>query len=218
MTEIEKAVKTAYAKYGLKAATITKLVNKIETNISALGTLEPDKLTEAITAQITQYEALAELTQTEADATRARIPGQAKTETEKTDPVDLEGILKRVTSPLEKQLLDMKAKLDAQDKDKANASRLAAIKNLMKAKGATKEPVLQVVATADALDEALTDEQIADKLLLTFDSKMTEFYGDGHAPRLPEQGKSQVAEQGQKHTESVLDKAVAGMGITSKTK
>ena len=216
MTEIEKAVKTAYAKYGLKAATITKLVNKIETNISALGTLEPDKLTEAITAQITQYEALAELTQTEADASRQRNPQKA--DTADPDPVDLEGILKRVTSPLEKQLLDMKAKLDAQDKDKANASRLAAIKNLMKAKGATKEPVLQVVATADALDEALTDEQIADKLLLTFDSKMTEFYGDGHAPRLPEQGKSQVTEQGQKHTESVLDKAVAGMGITSKTK
>ena len=217
MTEIEKAVKTAYAKYGLKAATITKLVNKIETNISALGTLEPDKLTEAITAQITQYEALAELTQTEADASRAKqlTPTPAAVETE---PIDLEGILKRVTSPLEKQLLDMKAKLDAQDKDKANASRLAAIKNLMKAKGATKEPVLQVVATADKLDETLTDEQIADKLLLTFDSKMTEFYGDGHAPRLPEQGKSHVTEQGQKHTESVLDKAVAGMGITSKTK
>lgn len=216
--KITAAVKTAYSKYGLKAATITKIVNKMETNISEMGTLEPDKLTEAIQTQIEKYEELAELTQTEADASRVRKPSPVVNDDTDHKSDDLEDILKRVTSPLSAQVSELKAKLDAKDKAEANLARLASIKTLMKEKGATKEPVLQVVATPSELDESLTDEQIVEKLLPKFDSKMKEFYGDAFTPRLPEQGKSKATEQGQKHTETVLDKTISGLGIESEKK
>lgn len=72
--KIEQAVRTSLAKYGLKANSVTRIVNMIEGNISAMGTLEENQIDGVIQTQITGIEPLMGIFQSEIDSYRTPQP------------------------------------------------------------------------------------------------------------------------------------------------
>lgn len=71
---IEQAVRTSLAKYGLKANSVTRIVNMIEGNISTMGTVEENQIDGVIQTQITSIEPLMGIFQSEIDSYRTPQP------------------------------------------------------------------------------------------------------------------------------------------------
>lgn len=72
--KIEQAVRTSLSKYGLKANSVTRIVNMIEGNISAMGALEENQIDGVIQTQITGIEPLMGIFQSEIDSYRTPQP------------------------------------------------------------------------------------------------------------------------------------------------
>lgn len=216
--KIKNGVKTAFAKYGLKPESVTKLVNIVETKIAAMGTIEDDKLDGVISSEIQNLEPFLGVMQSEIDS-RVRKPAVNSIPNPLVEePTDLQAMLAKAFEPYQNEVKALREKLENQDKEKARNSRLAAIKEGLKVKGATKEPVLNVVLPSAEFADSDSNEQIVEKLLPIYDAKMKEFYSDGFVPRVPDTGKSEILKAAQTHTSKVIEGAVAGLGILAPEK
>ena len=213
--KIKQAVKTTYAKYGLKAESVTKISNIVETKLTAMGEIDADKLDGIINAEVQSIEPLIGIIQSEADARVRRIPAAAPAIDDQNQQTDLEVVLAKVLNPLQSEVTALKAKLENQDKTAARNARLSIVKEGLKAKGATKEPVLNVLLASAEFADSDSNEQVVEKLLPTYDAKMKEFYGEGFVPRLPVEGKSEIDKAMHERTQRIIDKTVSGLNVVT---
>ena len=202
--QIKALVKTAYSKFGLKEASLEKLVNIIEQKVNAMGTLEPDKLTEAINSEITAYEPFVGIIQSEVDSrvvkpTPAPKPAPTPTPQDPPKPAEPDG----ATSELEKRLKELEARLELADKQKALDQIKKQALDIAKNKGADNEKLLSKVMRLVDIEDGYTAEQVAEKLV----SEYSELYtttNDGVVPsfqsnqKLDGEALSELQEEGAK--------------------
>lgn len=211
--KISAAVKTTYSKFGLKAATIEKLTNIIESRLAAMGVIEPERLDGVIATVVAEQEPFIGLIQSEVDS-RVHTPTPPAPPVPPVNPPVPTGNddLKAILEKQQKEFDDFKALISNRDKAEKNQHRLATIGNVMKAKGCTKEPVLQVVLSGLTLDDAATDDSIVTNAMPIYEAKMKEFYGDAYVPHIPEADKTKITAAGQERLKKNIGKTVEQMG------
>lgn len=75
--KIETVAKQVLSKYGLKAGSLSRVVNVIENRISGMGTIEEDKIDEVINQQITELTPYMDIFQSEIDSVRTSVRNAA---------------------------------------------------------------------------------------------------------------------------------------------
>ena len=205
--QIKALVKTAYSKFGLKEASLEKLVNIIEQKVNAMGTMEPDKLTEAINGEITAYEPFVGLIQSEVDS-RVQKPTPPKPsnptpqDQEKKKEIEQDNV-PQWAKDLQKQNEDLMLKLEAADKQKTLDQIKKQALDIAKTKGADNEKLLSKVMRLVDIEDGHTAEQVAEKLV----SEYSELYtttNDGVVPsfqsnqKLDGEALSKLQEEGAK--------------------
>ena len=201
--QIKALVKTAYSKFGLKEASLEKLVNIIEQKVNAMGTLEPDKLTEAINSEITAYEPFVGIIQSEVDSrvvkpTPAPKPAPTPTPQDPPKPAEPDG----ATSELEKRLKELEARLELADKQKTLDQIKKQALDIAKTKGADNEKLLSKVMRLVDIEDGHTAEQVAEKLV----SEYSELYTtttEGAVPAAPTQSKMSEADLAKAREEAI---------------
>ena len=201
--QIKALVKTAYAKFGLKEASLEKLVNIIEQRVNAMGTLEPEKLTEAINGEITAYEPFVGLIQSEVDS-RVQKPTPPKpsnpTPQEPPKPTEQDEI-PQWAKDIQKQNEELRQKLEVADKQKS----IEQIKNqaieLAKKEGATNEKLLQKVIRLVSIEDGVTAEQVSKSLITEYNELYTTTT-DGVVPSVPSQPRMSEADLAKKREEA----------------
>lgn len=209
--KIQAGVKTRFSKYGLKPATITELVNIVEAKVSTMGTIEDDKLEGIISAEIASVEPFITLIQKEVDS-RVQTPPLQHTLVA-PDLSELKNEILGLVDPLKNEIQSLKGQLTAQQSQAEKDSRLATLKEALKAKGATKEPVLQLVLSEAKFDATKTNESLIDEILPAYDAKMKVFYADSFVPRVPEEGKSKKVEEARSRADKIVAETASKLGI-----
>ena len=183
--QIQSAVKTSYLKYGLKAESTEKLVAIIEARLTAMGTIEPDKLQDAINEAIKLFEPSVALIQSEVESriAKPRLPEPPTPPT--PAPPTPTGDLPEWAKTVLQEVTDLKAKDALASKKAANALLLTDAAKLAKGKGAVNEKLLALASRLIAVDEGATTEQIADKLLLEYNNVSSAAPGEGAVPNMP---------------------------------
>lgn len=209
--KIQAGVKTRFSRFGLKPATITELVNIVESKISAMGTIEDDKLDGIISAEIASVEPFIGLIQKEVDS--RVVPANPTPQPATPDITELKNEILGLFNPLQDEIKNLKGQLTAQQERELKTTRLATLKTALKAKGATKEPVLQLVLSEANFDATETDDVLIEKLLPAYDAKMKTFYADSFVPRVPEEGKSKRVEEARSRASKVVEETISKLGI-----
>lgn len=204
--QIKALVKTAYSKFGLKEASLEKLVNIIEQKVNAMGTLEPDKLTEAINSQIEAHVDMLGLIQSEVDSrvTKpvSKPPIATLQDQEKKKEIEQDDV-PQWAKDLQKQNEDLMLKLEAADKQKTLDQIKKQALDIAKTKGADNEKLLSKVMRLVDIEDGHTAEQVAEKLV----SEYSELYtttNDGVVPsfqsnqKLDGEALSKLQEEGAK--------------------
>lgn len=202
--QIKALVKTAYAKFGLKEASLEKLVNIIEQKVNAMGALEPEKLTEAINGEITAYEPFVGLIQSEVDS-RVQKPTPPKpsnpTPQEPQEPLKQSDEMPQWAKDLQKQNEELRQKLEVADKQKS----IDQIKNqaieLAKKEGATNDKLLQKVIRLVSIEDGFTAEQVSKSLITEYNELYTTTT-EGVVPSVPSQPRMSEADLAKKREEA----------------
>ena len=179
--QIQSAVKTSYLKYGLKAESTEKLVAIIEARLTAMGTIEPDKLQDAINEAVKLYEPTVALIQSEVESRIAK-PRQPEPP---TPPTPAPPTLPDDSSELLKRLAALEAKDALAQKKATSDALLSEAAKLAKGKGAANEKLLAKALKLVTVDEGVTAEQISEKLLLEYNDFQSAVVGEGAMPSMP---------------------------------
>lgn len=203
--QIKALVKTAYSKFGLKEASLEKLVNIIEQKVNAMGTMEPDKLTEAINGEITAYEPFVGLIQSEVDSrvqkpTPAPKPAPTPTPQDPPKPAEQDE-MPQWAKDLQKQNEELKQKLEVADKQKSIEQIKAQAIELAKKEGATNDKLLQKVIRLVSIEDGVTAEQVSKSLITEYNELYTTTT-EGVVPSVPSQPRMSEADLAKKREEA----------------
>lgn len=203
--QIKALVKTAYSKFGLKEASLEKLVNIIEQKVNAMGTMEPDKLTEAINSQIEAHVDMLGLIQSEVDSrvTKpvSKPPIATLQDQEKKKEIEQDDV-PQWAKDLQKQNEDLMLKLEAADKQKTLDQIKKQALDIAKTKGADNEKLLSKVMRLVDIEDGHTAEQVAEKLV----SEYSELYTtttEGAVPAAPTQSRMSEADLAKAREEAI---------------
>lgn len=83
---------------------------------------------------------------------------------------------------------EIKARLDNFEKNKSVTEYRSSLAQAMKAKGAHKDAVIDVVLGNSELDTTKGVDEVLDSYLAEYDKKYARFYGDGESPRQADGG------------------------------
>lgn len=201
--QIKALVKTAYSKFGLKEASLEKLVNIIEQKVNAMGTMEPDKLTEAINGEITAYEPFVGLIQSEVDSrVQKPTPPKPSNPTPQDPPKSTEqDEMPQWAKDLQKQNEELKQKLEVADKQKSIEQIKAQAIELAKKEGATNDKLLQKVIRLVSIEDGVTAEQVSKSLITEYNELYTTTT-EGVVPSVPSQSRMSEADLAKKREEA----------------
>ena len=201
--QIKALVKTAYSKFGLKEASLEKLVNIIEQKVNAMGTMEPDKLTEAINGEITAYEPFVGLIQSEVDSrVQKPTPPKPSDPTPQDPPKSTEqDEMPQWAKDLQKQNEELKQKLEVADKQKSIEQIKAQAIELAKKEGATNDKLLQKVIRLVSIEDGVTAEQVSKSLITEYNELYTTTT-EGVVPSVPSQSRMSEADLAKKREEA----------------
>lgn len=201
--QIKALVKTAYSKFGLKEASLEKLVNIIEQKVNAMGTMEPDKLTEAINGEITAYEPFVGLIQSEVDSrVQKPTPPKPSNPTPQDPPKPAEqDEMPQWAKDLQKQNEELKQKLEVADKQKSIEQIKAQAIELAKKEGATNDKLLQKVIRLVSIEDGVTAEQVSKSLITEYNELYTTTT-EGVVPSVPSQPRMSEADLAKKREEA----------------
>lgn len=201
--QIKALVKTAYSKFGLKEASLEKLVNIIEQKVNAMGTMEPDKLTEAINGEITAYEPFVGLIQSEVDSrVQKPTPPKPSNPTPQDPPKSTEpDEMPQWAKDLQKQNEELKQKLEVADKQKSIEQIKAQAIELAKKEGATNDKLLQKVIRLVSIEDGVTAEQVSKSLITEYNELYTTTT-EGVVPSVPSQPRMSEADLAKKREEA----------------
>lgn len=201
--QIKALVKTAYSKFGLKEASLEKLVNIIEQKVNAMGTMEPDKLTEAINGEITAYEPFVGLIQSEVDSrVQKPTPPKPSNPTPQDPPKPAEqDEMPQWAKDLQKQNEELKQKLEVADKQKSIEQIKAQAIELAKKEGATNDKLLQKVIRLVSIEDGVTAEQVSKSLITEYNELYTTTT-EGVVPSVPSQPRMSDADLAKKREEA----------------
>ena len=201
--QIKALVKTAYSKFGLKEASLEKLVNIIEQKVNAMGTMEPDKLTEAINGEITAYEPFVGLIQSEVDSrVQKPTPPKPSNPTPQDPPKSTEqDEMPQWAKDLQKQNEELTQKLEVADKQKSIEQIKAQAIELAKKEGATNDKLLQKVIRLVSIEDGVTAEQVSKSLITEYNELYTTTT-EGVVPSVPSQSRMSEADLAKKREEA----------------
>lgn len=201
--QIKALVKTAYSKFGLKEASLEKLVNIIEQKVNAMGTMEPDKLTEAINGEITAYEPFVGLIQSEVDSrVQKPTPPKPSNPTPQDPPKPAEqDEMPQWAKDLQKQNEELKQKLEVADKQKSIEQIKAQAIELAKKEGPTNDKLLQKVIRLVSIEDGVTAEQVSKSLITEYNELYTTTT-EGVVPSVPSQPRMSEADLAKKREEA----------------
>jgi len=220
--KIRTSVRTAYSKFGLKEASIEKIVNIVEAKLTALGTQEAEFDTQ-IALEITAFEPFVGIIQSEVDSRKVAAPVVAPiatpvpiatpTPTPAPTLLDEPEWAKRIREKMEAQELK---EIESQ-KRAANEAKLASARKLLETSGAANKKVLEVALSKVQITEDMTDEQISATVLPLYNTEYKDFYGDGQSPITPIGQATPEAQKGlRENANKLIDKALGKVGVPTK--
>ena len=202
--KIKAAVKTLFSKYGLKDASIEKIVNIVKSRVEAMGTIETDKLDEIINSSVKESEPFIAIIQSEADARsrKSTDPDSHKLQ-EPREPQEPKG--DEEPPAWAKALIDdnkkLKEAIESREKQEGlNKLKADAIK-LASSKGATNAKLAEKAFKLVQIEDGMTAEQVADLLITEYNDLYTETT-EGAVPSIPEGRKLSEAELAKQREES----------------
>lgn len=204
--KIKAAVKTLFSKYGLKDASIEKIVNIVKSRVEAMGTIETDKLDEIINSSVKESEPFIAIIQSEADA-RSRKPADPAPPKpqEPREPQEPKGDeeppawAKALIDDNKKlkEAIESREKQEGLNKLKSDAIKAAGLK------GATNAKIAEKALRLVQIEDGMTAEQVADLLITEYNDLYTETLV-GSEPSYQQQTaltEAQIAEKQQKGSE-----------------
>lgn len=201
--EIQSAVKTAYLQYGLKAESIEKIVNTLESRLSAVGTIAPEELQSKINEQIELYRPVLALIQSEVDS-------RAKPKTDPPAPVNPPSPPSNDEPEWAKALRLKMEKIEQdgelQKKSQTKQTLIDDALRLAKAKGATNESLLKKAIKLASIEDGMTAEQISISALSEYNDLQSSISSDGAVPVIPALGDKATVEAAQKKGVELVDK------------
>ena len=202
--KITQAVKTSYSKYGLKAASVEKMVTIIEAKLTAMGVIEPDKLQDAISEAIKGAEPFVELIQSEVDSRITKPNPPAPVINPSPAPAENE------TATLLKTLMEKITGLENKDAEHRKATTKQELISNAKKKasesGATNQEMLNDAMRLINIDEGMTDDQASQLAIKEYNRMQSSYSKDGAVPIIPALGDKATVDAAQAKGVALVDK------------
>ena len=203
--EIQSAVKTAYLQYGLKAESIEKIVNTLESRLSAVGTIAPEELQSKINEQIELYRPVLALIQSEVDS-RAKLKTTEQTTAATTTTTAASTEEPEWAKALRLKMENIEQDGELQKKSQTKQALIDDALKLAKAKGATNESLLKKAIKLASIEDGMTAEQISASALSEYNDLQSSISSDGAVPVIPALGDKATVEAAQKKGVELVDK------------
>lgn len=203
--EIQAAVKTAYLQYGLKAESIEKIVNTLESRLSAVGTIPPEELSLKINEQIELYRPVLALIQSEVDfrakpkTTEQTTAATTATTVASTDEPEWAKALRLQVEGLSKER-EVQQKATTRQELIANAKKKAA------ESGATNQEMLNDAMRLIEIKDDMTTDQASALAISEYNRMQSSYSKDGAVPVIPALGDKATVEAAQKKGVELVDK------------
>lgn len=217
--KIEQAVRTSLAKYGLKANSVTRIVNMIETNISAMGTVEADKLDGVIQTQIQGIEPLMGIFQSELDAVRTNpvspIPTPAP------QPIlnpEMDELKKQVIAQQE-FIANLQKEQQAKKVKEVRENLTKSLKSAMFPEGVFDKNAFDATCyeLSDKFVEGADIEVLKKDALENYNNRMaSSVNSQAFMPNMAIPGGTPNAETGKKYTSELVDKLLKNSKVLTK--
>lgn len=215
--KVETVAKQVLSKYGLKAGSLSRVVNIIENRISSMGTIEEDKIDEVINKQIAELTPYMDVFQSEIDSVRASVRS-ASTPNPTPSPApapapapETNGKLSELEERLAKQdeiIQSLKSSLETKAQQEQRANVIQSLKTAMFPEG-------QFDANAfDAVCYELGDKLVGEVKVEDLSKEALDKYNNristspfAFTPRISTSG-GKTGEEGKKATSDLIDNIV----------
>jgi len=201
--KITQAVKTSYSKYGLKAASVEKMVAIIEAKLTAMGVIEPDKLQDAISEVVKGAEPFVELIQSEVDS---RIKKPTDPPAPPTPPAPADDSTTALLKTLMEKITGLENKDAEHRKMTTKQELITKALEISGKQGATNSTLLKKAIKLIDIQDDMTAEQISGLALSEYNELQSSISKDGAVPIIPALGDKATVEAAQKKGVDLVDK------------